>query len=154
MSKGMKQMKIEFTIGQIEKYKIEFLYSRLWGTKTIMVDDQVVTKQLIPGLMNLLAFMIGFLYLSYRLVFYDQTNFFEFYLILIILGVIDIILALKSITVVVGENQKYSIKFKFVNKIFSSLRSARFKVYVNGYFFRTYEGEKLLESVDKRVVFG
>ena len=128
----MKQMKIEFTIGQIEKHKIEFFYSRLWGTKTIKADNQIVTKQLLPGLINLLAFMVAFLYLSYRLVFYDLTNFLELYLILIILGVIDIILALKSITVEVGERQKYSVQFKFVNKTFSSLRSAKFKVYVNG----------------------
>jgi hypothetical protein len=56
-------------------------------------------------------------------------------------------------TVIAGEKEKFVIKVKWAWKPFPFYRSSKCKVHVNEYFFKTFEGERLIEYVDENIVF-
>lgn len=148
-------MNFDFDIGQDEKHNVRFIYSKIWGTKTIMVDNQTVKRRILPFILNFSGVILIVAFLYFRLLQWpdSQTNLLEIYILVFILGCIDSAIGLLPMTVIVGEKEKYFVKIQFVWKPFPFYRSSKFKVYVNDCFFKTFEGERVIEYVDEKIVF-
>lgn len=154
-SNGVKSMNFEFDIGQTEKHHIKFSYSRIWGTKSIRVDNQIVKRRRLPFLLIILVVILTVILMYFQSLQWPdyQTNILEIYFFLLIFGYIDVVIALLPMKVIVGENEKFSVKIQWIWKPFPFYRSSKFKVYLNNYFFKAFEGESLIEYVDEKIDF-
>ncbi|MFX1516286.1 MAG: hypothetical protein ACFFC6_08255 [Promethearchaeota archaeon] len=148
-------MKFKFDIGKEERHKIEFIYSRIWGRKSIKVDDQTVKTRIFPVFISLLILILASYYLFNMIIRYPQQPIFifEIFLSMMILLILDAVIVKLPISVTVGEKEKYSVEIKWFWKPFPGWRSTTFKVYINGYFYKTFENERLVEYVDEQIVY-
>ncbi|MHA1978960.1 MAG: hypothetical protein ACW98I_18800 [Candidatus Hodarchaeales archaeon] len=149
-------MNFEFEIGQDEKHNVRFIYSKIWGTRSIKVDNQIVKRRILPFFVNFsgIILIVVFIYFQFLQWPNYQANPFEIYLlVLILLGFIDGVIARLPMTVIVGEKEQILVKVKWSCKPFPLFRSFKFKVYLNDCFFKTFEGGRVIEYVDEKIVF-
>ena len=152
----VKRMKFEFDIGQEEKHNVRFIYSKIWGTRSIKVDNQIVKRRILPFFVNFsgIILIVVFIYFQFLQWPNYQANPFEIYfLVLIFLGFIDGVIARLPMTVIVGEKEKILVKVKWSWKPFPVFRSFKFQVYLTDCFFKAFEGERLIEYVDEKIDF-
>ena len=64
----VKRMKFEFDIGQEEKHTVRFIYSKIWGTRSIKVDNQIVKRRILPFFVNFsgIILIVVFIYFQFQ----------------------------------------------------------------------------------------
>ena len=139
----VKRMKFEFDIGQEEKHNVRFIYSKIWGTRSIKVDNQIVKRRILPFFVNFsgIILIVVFIYFQFLQWPNYQANPFEIYfLVLLFLGFIEGVIARLPMTVIVGEKEQifsfFSVTstilfWKDTNLFVSCFHANSFRIFIN-----------------------